>query len=146
VSDQAYRKRTRHLYALLFESGRAYIGQTVDMRRRNAEHAKAWASPFNMVHLGDCQGTYADAEDHEYAWRYVGGQAGWTILARDRQNNTFVVNPENRMTPDRCRIAARCRWPRQHRRTGWSAPWWLQWLTWQGATLAAVVLMLRQPL
>ena len=145
MSDQAHRVRCRHLYALLWKSGRCYIGQSVDLRRRHSEHSKAWGEPFSMVHLGDCEGTYADAEEHEYAWRYVGQSAGWTIVARDRQNNTFTVNAHNRMTPDRYKLAARCRWPKAHRRNGWSIPWWLNWAAWQGAALASVVLILRHP-
>lgn len=145
MSDQAHRVRCRHLYALLWKSGRCYVGQSVDLRRRSSEHAKAWGEPFEMIHLGNCQGTYADVEEHEYAWRYSGGQAGWTIVARDRENHTFIVNPSNRMTPDRYRLAAACKWPRSHRRVGWRIPWWLHWAAWQGAALASVVLVLRHP-
>ena len=145
MRDQAYRSRTRHLYALLFKSGRAYIGQTVDLRRRHGEHGKSWTEPFDMIHLGDCNGTLADAEESEYAWRFVGQQAGWTIVARDRANNTFIVNANNRMTPDRYKTAAQCKWPRKHRRNTWALPWWMQWAVWQGAALASVMLVLRAP-
>lgn len=97
MRNQKYKNRQRHLYTLLFKNGRAYIGQTVDLHHQG-EHSRAWFERFDMIHLGDCDGSHAEAKAHEYAWLFVTRKASWTVLARDWNHNTFVVNTRHRMT------------------------------------------------
>lgn len=100
------RRRIRHLYVLNFRSGHVYIGQTVDPRRRRAQHRKLWRQPFAMTVVGRVAGNYTDAENHEYAWRYLAQQHGFKIYG----SPGVVVNPLRRMTPERYAIAKRLNW------------------------------------
>ncbi|BFI96282.1 MAG: hypothetical protein RSP_17920 [Rhodanobacter sp.] len=144
---QRHHKHTRHLYGLLWHPTRqCYIGQTVDMERRRKEHARAWSNPFEMIHLETMEGTQLDAEDHEYAWRFRCSESGWVPLGKTREGKVFVIQPRKRMTPARHAIAQRCRWPKRYRINRAALPWWFQWMFWQGAALAGVVLTLRLPL
>lgn len=119
---QKYKPRRRHLYALLFDRRRVYIGQTIDLGRRQKEHKRDWCYPFQMVELGSIMGTQADAEEYEYAWRYRAGRSGFRVLAKSpRSADIFEINPRRRMTWRRHRIASQLRWPSEHR-AGWG--WW----------------------
>ena len=109
---EKYQARERHLYALRFPGRRVYIGQTVDLRRRAYQHRRAWAEPFEMLSLSTMRGTEAEAEDWEYAWRHVARRAGFTVLAKSRDSQPFVVrDAAARMTPRRYAIAHDLRWP-----------------------------------
>lgn len=70
MRNQKDKNRQRHLYTLLFKNGRAYIGQTVDLHHQG-EHSRTWFERFDMSHLGDCDGSYAEAKAHEYAYGRV---------------------------------------------------------------------------
>lgn len=145
--EQKYQRRTRHLYALLFESGQAYIGQTVDLPRRERQHRNTWPMPFVFRELGAVVGTQREGEDHEYAWRYVAWRAGWSVVAMSRAGTVFTLrDPRRRMTMARYRVASQCQWPVRsaRRRRRWS--WMLRWLGWQAAALASVIMLLHQPL
>lgn len=132
--DQKYHPRPRHLYALLFPNGCAYIGQTVDLRKREQQHrrpAGGWrGQSFTCVHLGTVETTQAVAEDYEHAWRYTAHQAGWRIYAKPPG---VVVNPRRQMTSQRYALARSLRWPTQHSRSpvaavrSWSVWKWLGW-------------------
>ena len=135
-ASQKYHVRERHLYALLFQSGKAYIGQTIDLRRREREHARSWAEPFEMVQLGTMFGTQAQAEDYEYAWRFRAAMSGYTVLGKTWDGSVFVIRPLKRMTAERRAIARRCRWPKEAKRNRW--PRFFRWLL--GSCLAAVCL------
>lgn len=143
---QKYHRRERTLYALLWKSGRVYIGQTIEPKRREQEHRRLWPDPFDFVRLGTMQGTQLEAEDHEYAWRWLAHHAGFEVVAKSRGGDPFVIsNPKSRMTPERYAIAGRLRWPRAwRRRSPWS--WILEWFAWQSGALAGCWLVLQLPL
>lgn len=145
---QKYRRRTRFLYALLWNGGRrVYIGQTVDPAQRESQHRKAWAQPFVFRVLGSMEGTQEQGEDYEYAWRYTAHRAGCEVVAKAIGGSPFTVrNPGRRMTAERYRIAAQCQWPTERRRTHARWGWLFHWLGWQGAAIAGVLMLLRQPL
>lgn len=143
-ADQKYHVREGHLYALMFKSGQVYIGQTVDMGRRQKQHAKAWAAPFEMIQLGTMQGTQAQGEDYEYAWRFRAAAEGYPVLAKTWDGTVFAIHPQMRMTSERQAIAKRCQWPGRSSKR--KLAWFWQWMAWQGGALAGVVMGLRLPL
>lgn len=113
---EKYRTRLRHLYALEFAGRRVYIGQTVDPHRRAQQHQHAWSEPFTMTLLDSMRGTEAQAEEYEYAWRYIAHRAGFTVLARAPAGDPFVVrDPATRMTSGRYILARSRHWPRAGR-------------------------------
>jgi predicted GIY-YIG superfamily endonuclease len=118
-ASQKYHARERHLYALLFASGKAYIGQTIDLCRRKREHARSWSEPFEMIQLGTMWGTQEQGEDHEYAWRYRAAMSGYTVLGKTWDGSIFVVRPLKRMNAKRRAIARQCRWPVHAQRSRW---------------------------
>ncbi|WP_157511025.1 GIY-YIG nuclease family protein [Frateuria sp. Soil773] len=131
------------LYALLFEAGQVYIGQTTDAKRREKEHRRAWAAPFRFAQLEEMTGTQREAEDHEYAWRHRAASAGYVVVAKSWAGATFVVtDTRNRMDEARWAIVRRLRWPRELRmRRPWA--WFWNWIAWQGGAVAGVVMGLR---
>lgn len=142
---QKYHRRERTLYALIWKSGRAYIGQTIEPHRRALEHRRTWREPFDFVRLGVMEGTQEQAEDHEYAWRWLAHHAGYQVVAKSRTGDPFIVSsPRQRMTEDRFAIAGGLRWPRAWRRR---SPWgWIwEWLAWQTGALAGCWLVLSLP-
>jgi len=106
MSTERFRRRKRHLYILRFVSGHCYVGQTVAPRRRLLQHQRLWRKPFAMTLVGSVVGTYADAEHHEQAWRYLAHQRGHLIYA----SPGIVVNPTRRMTAERYALARQLRW------------------------------------
>lgn len=117
--DQGYHRRDRHIYALLFPTGHAYIGQTVDFRARVQQHrrpAGGWGSKtFEAVKLDKRFVTHKEAEDYEQAWRERARRAGWTIYGKPPG---IVVDPRRRMTQRHYQIARKLKWPRKHRKFG----------------------------
>lgn len=93
-----FQKRARHLYALVFDQERAvYIGQTVNPKQRASQHRAAaggWLRPHRMVLLEAIEGTYAQAEEREYVWRWVAHIKGWRVYV---QPPNMVVNLGRRM-------------------------------------------------
>lgn len=117
--DQKYHARPRHIYGLFF--GKAlYVGQTVDLARRRKEHQRAWDQSFRFVKLDTVRGTFAAAEVAEQAWRCLGSQQGYAILAH-AGNMQVRVNPHRRRDRFVQAYMKRCRWPKKLRR--WHA-WW----------------------
>lgn len=109
--DQKYHARERHLYALKFKDGAVYIGQTVDMARRQKEHesvAGGWPSAFDFQHLSTIYGNQLEAEDHERAWRYVAASHGHQIFAKPPG---MVVDCRRQQTPSSLKLAKTLRWP-----------------------------------
>lgn len=137
--SEKYHPRDRHLYALLFPGEDCYIGQTVDLARRKAEHISergGWlCADFTMIHLGTIHGTHSMAEDYEFAWRYKAAKAGWTIVGRPPR---LVVNPHRRMNFRRYWIALGLRWPWRHRLC-W--PGWLIGMICMGLATSTVVFL-----
>lgn len=121
---QKYRTRPRHLYALLFSNGACYIGQTVNLKSRLAQHrlpSGGWiGAQFQLVALGQVDANQLHAEDHEYAWRYKAQNAGWIVYAKPP---SIVIDATRRMTLKRRLLAIGMRWPRKHRRNLGLWPW-----------------------
>lgn len=122
--SQKYHDRPRYLYALLFDNGCCYIGQSVDPRDRLRQHRSpegGWAGAvFNMIPLGVVMGTFKDGEDHEAAWRVAAARAGWSIYGKPG----VLVNPYRRMTWHRHLLALTQQWPAKHRRRSRWLAWW----------------------
>lgn len=111
---QKYHSRPRHLYALMFDNRHCYVGQTIALKRREAEHKRDWGRPFRMVHLGTIEGTQALAEAHEYAWRWKAHRAGWRNYGKNRAGEVFIISdPNRRMLREHHRIAADLKWPQK---------------------------------
>lgn len=116
--DQKYWPRDRVLYALLFPNGCCYIGQSVDPRKREAQHRSAsggWSMPFDLIVLGTCHGTQAEASDHEHAWRLAAVAHGWRVYALPPG---VLCNPARQASLQHHRLSKRFRkrWPRAHSR------------------------------
>ena len=114
--DQKYLPRDRHLYALLFQDGGCYVGQSVDVGQREKQHRSrtgGWGRDFQCVHLGTIHGSEDQAKDHEHAWRHVAASNGWRIYAKPPR---MVVNHRRQMSPRRYVIAKGLKWPREHAR------------------------------
>lgn len=138
MSREKYIPRKRYLYALLFDHKRVYIGQSIDLRRRNREHERDWSWPFKMVPLGSMIGTRADAEEYEYAWRYRAGREGFRVLCKAQDgHDIFEIDPRQRMDSHRLRIASTLKWPAEHKR---KFRWW-PWLA--GAAVLVMLHLIR---
>lgn len=113
---QQQRTRQRHIYALLFANSCCYVGQSVNLSRRLRQHRHkpgGWGNQkFTMIKLGCVNGTYAQAEEHEFAWRLCAQKNGWTIYGLPPN---IVVNPQLKATRNRLALAQRCVWPKRHK-------------------------------
>ena len=131
--SQKYRLRPRQLYALLFDNGCAYIGQSVDIREREMQHrrpAGGWqGQAFQCVLLGEIEGTEEQAKEYEHAWRHRAAVNGWRIYAKPPG---MVVNHRNQMTFNRYWLGCSLRWPTEHSRN-------LAWRLLKWAGMAAVL-------
>lgn len=135
--SQKYHSRPRHLYALLFSDG-IYIGQTVDLIQREAQHRSrkgGWGGkPFRVQPLGVIEGTEAEAVEYEHAWRLKAWKQGYRVFAKPPG---IPCNPSRRATWHRRRLARRLKWPGQRQGLpGWKAAGWL-------AAVASVLLVMR---
>lgn len=111
--NQKYLPRPRHLYGLFFDNGCCYVGQTVDLKQREQQHRSArggWQGRrFSFVPLSSMTGTQADAEAHEYAWRYKAFQHGWRIYSKPP--GILIRDPRRRTTGYVKSLAAGYAWP-----------------------------------
>ncbi|MCO7473069.1 GIY-YIG nuclease family protein [Stenotrophomonas maltophilia] len=111
--NQKYLPRPRHLYALFFNGGCCYVGQTVDLLNREKQHRSprgGWQGmPFQFVPLGQMVGTQADGEVHEYAWRYKAFRKGWRIYSKPP--GLLIRDPGRRSTFEVRRLAGTYAWP-----------------------------------
>lgn len=83
------RRLERYLYALIFSENRCYIGQTVDLHRRERAHlapSGGWSEEFVFIKLGSVFGTFSDGLTMESAWRIAAQRAGWQVY---RQPDIF---------------------------------------------------------
>lgn len=116
--SQKYHDRPRTLYALLFPSGHAYIGQSVDVVKREQQHrrpAGGWCGqPFRCVVLETRPCTELEAADLEHAWRLKAARNGWRIYAKPP---CMVVDPQRQATLKHSSLAVMRSWPWQHSRT-----------------------------
>lgn len=117
--SQKYHVRTRYLYALVFDSGHVYIGQSVDPYEREKQHRRAaggWCGkPFRLLVLGQIEGTEKDAKEHEHAWRLTASRAGWRIYASPPG---IEVNPRRQSGLKRWWLSQSLQWPEPR------AAWW----------------------
>lgn len=153
--NQKYLPRPRHLYGLFFNNGCCYVGQTVDLKQREQQHRSSrggWqGQPFSFVPLSSMTGTQADAELHEYAWRYKAFQKGWRIYSKPP--GILIRDPRRRMTWHMKSLAHGFAWPanalapERHAATSsgllWSA---FKWLFLYPGLLMAGLWILRLPL
>ncbi len=127
------------MYALLFENGCCYIGQSTDLKRREHQHrhhSGGWlGQPFTMVPLSTINGTKAQAEDHEYAWRYVAVRNGWRVYGKPPN---IRVNTVLRMNSRRHAIARQCSWPAQQRGGGF-----FKWIALAAGLVGALIFLAR---
>ena len=83
IRKSHFQRKTRHLYALVFDNERAvYVGQTVNMKQRGQQHAApsgGWLRDFRMIRLETITGTYMDAEQREFVWRWVAHLKGYQV-------------------------------------------------------------------
>ncbi|MEB2183818.1 GIY-YIG nuclease family protein [Xanthomonas campestris pv. campestris] len=111
--NQKYLPRPRHLYGLFFNNGCCYVGQTVELKQREQQHRSprgGWqGKPFSFVPLGVTTGTQADAELHEYAWRYKAFHKGWRIYAKPP--GVLIRDPRRRTTWEMKNLAHGFVWP-----------------------------------
>ncbi len=124
--SQKYRSRTRHLYALLFENGGCYIGQTVNLKEREAQHRRpngGWCGRwFQLVPLGTIDGSEEQAKDYEHAWRLKAQAHGWQVYYKPPG---LLCDPRRQANFRRRRISWSLRWPRRHsRRLLWRLVYW----------------------
>lgn len=143
-SNQKYLPRSRHLYGLFFGNGCCYVGQTVDLKQREKQHRSArggWHDHrFSFVPLSSITGTQADAELHEYAWRYKAFQKGWRIYAKPP--GVLIRDPRRRTTGYMKSLAAGYAWPRVVPRRSSVAPSSLTWGVFKWLFLCPAVLAL----
>ncbi|WP_165424345.1 GIY-YIG nuclease family protein [Pseudoxanthomonas winnipegensis] len=115
----------RHIYCLIFDNKHMYVGQTDDLKRREQEHRRPsgkWGNKkFEFVHLSTLEGTFYDAEDHEYAWRYAAQIRNWKIYGSPPNQ---VVNSATRMNPRRHRICKKCKFP-FYMPSPYRTQWWV---------------------
>lgn len=115
--SQKYHARPRKLYALLFDNGCAYIGQSVDLKEREQQHRRPaggwWGIPFQCVPLGVVHDTEERAKEYEHAWRHKAAKNGWTIYAKPPG---IKVNHHHQMSLRRYMLAWSLRWPKEHSR------------------------------
>lgn len=123
--SERHQARPRTLYALLFDDGGCYIGQSADPRQREAQHRSkrgGWGRPFRFHVLETMRGTKTEAETFEQAWRVVAQNAGWRIYGKPPR---LAVNPRRRLTSRVKALMIKRRWPLETRgvapseRLGW---------------------------
>ena len=138
--SEKYHALPRTLYALLFDDGGCYIGQSSNPQQREKQHRSrqgGWHRPFQFHVLSVVTATRAEAEAHEQAWRVRASKEGWRVYAKPPG---IVINPHRRATPQVRWLALQCRWTlgtprmRPSERTRWF-PWIL---------VAACVLLLAR--
>ena len=128
--SQKYLPRDRILYALLFPNDYCYIGQSVDVMKREQQHRGpkgGWRQKkFRCLVLGNIHGTEKDAVEMEHAWRIVAARNGWKVYAKPPD---IVCNPMRQATQNRHRLSRDLRWPVISRRSrgGWGK--WVFWLS-----------------
>ena len=113
--SERHHARPRTLYALLFDDGGCYVGQSADPRQREAQHRSrrgGWGRPFRFHALEVMQGTKAEAETHEQAWRVLAQNAGWRIYGKPPR---LAVNPHRRLSPRVRVLMMQRRWPLESR-------------------------------
>lgn len=95
---QKYFRRERYIYALLFDHGAAYIGQSLEPERRAKEHARPaggwYGARFRLVVLYKFLGTQEDGERLERVYRLRARRASLRIYGLPH----VYVDPSRRAT------------------------------------------------
>lgn len=106
--DEKYHKRDRHIYALIFDNGCCYIGQSVDIKKRELAHRSkrgGWGSlNFKVVHLATYHTTKFECENWEWAWRLSAQRQGWKIYGKPH----VLVNSYKRSTAKHRAMSYKC--------------------------------------
>ncbi|MBH1539546.1 GIY-YIG nuclease family protein [Stenotrophomonas maltophilia] len=108
--SEKYHALPRTLYALLFDDGGCYVGQSSNPQQREKQHRSrqgGWHRPFRFHALEVVTATRAEAEAHEQAWRGEASRGGGRIYAKPPG---IVVNPNRRATPHVRWLAHQRRW------------------------------------
>lgn len=108
--SEKYHALPRTLYALLFDDGGCYIGQSSNPEQREKQHRSCqggWHRPFQFHALEVVTATRADTEAYEQAWRVRASKEGWRIYAKPPG---IVINPHRRATPHVRWLAMQRRW------------------------------------
>lgn len=109
--SEKYHALPRTLYALLFDDGGCYIGQSSNPEQREKQHRSrqgGWHRPFRFYALEVVTVTRAEAEAYEQAWRVRASKEGWRVYAKPPG---IVINPHRRATPHVRWLAMQRRWP-----------------------------------
>lgn len=83
--SEKYHALPRTLYALLFDDGGCYIGQSSNPQQREKQHRSpkgGWHRPFRFHALEVVTATRAETEAYEQAWRVKASREGWRIYAK----------------------------------------------------------------
>lgn len=87
--SEKYHALPRTLYALLFDDGGCYIGQSSNPQQREKQHRSpkgGWHRPFRFHALEVVTATRAETEAYEQAWRVKASREGWRIYAKPPPN------------------------------------------------------------
>ncbi|HFK2883158.1 GIY-YIG nuclease family protein [Stenotrophomonas maltophilia] len=80
--SEKYHALPRTLYALLFDDGGCYVGQSSNPQQREKQHRSpkgGWHRPFRFHALEVVTATRAEAEAYEQAWRVKAHQRRWQL-------------------------------------------------------------------
>lgn len=127
--SERHHARVRHLYVLRFNNNAVYIGQTVDLKRRENQHRSAaggWKTELEFIPLESVTGTKEELEHHEFAWRYVAQCNGHVVYGKPPN---IIVNPAKKLTWERRRLVKQKAWTIRKKHNH----------TWSWATASAVV-------
>lgn len=108
--SEKYHTLPRTLYALLFDDGGCYIGQSSNPEQREKQHRSrqgGWHRHFQFHPLEVVTATRAETEAYEQAWRVRASKEGWRVYAKPPG---VVINPHRRATPHVRWLAMQRRW------------------------------------
>lgn len=108
--SEKYHALPRTLYALLFDDGGCYVGQSTNPQQREKQHRSpkgGWHRPFRFHALEVVTATRAETEAYEQAWRVKASREGWRIYAKPPG---IVANPRTWAVARRCGLAHQRRW------------------------------------
>lgn len=109
--EQKYKIRQRFIYALFFDNGRVYIGQSIDPKRRLAAHRRpqgGWGSAsFRMRVLHQFDGTEADGDHLERSYRLRARRRALAVYGLPH----VLIDPRRQATLGQRFTSYRVPWP-----------------------------------